>query len=68
MKVNKQYNSNKKYFTDLNPIINQYPSLKNQLILNFSNGNEERFYFYNNLYGLINNLNSNDKLLVKNDK
>ena len=68
MKVNNQYNSIKKYFTDLNPILNQYPSLKNQLILNFSNGNEERFYFYNNLYGLINNLNSNDKLLVKNDK
>ena len=67
MKVNKQYNSIKKYFTDLNPVLNKYPSLKQQFLFNFSNGNEERFYFYNNLYGLINNLNSKDKILVKNE-
>ena len=67
MKVNKQYNSIKKYFTDLNPVLNKYPSLKQQFLFNFSNGNEERFYFYNNLYGLINNLKTNDKVSEKNE-
>ena len=67
MKVNKQYNSIKKYFTDLNPVLNKYPSLKQQFLLNFSNGNEERLYFYHNLYGLINNLKTNDKVLEKNE-
>ena len=67
MKVNNQYNSIKKYFTELNPVLNKYPSLKQQFLLNFSNGNEERLYFYHNLYGLINNLKTNDKVLEKNE-
>ena len=64
-KVDKNYNTIKEYLIQLNPILKNNPSLKKQFFLNISEGKQEKYIFYRNLYELINNLNYQNKLNVK---
>ena len=52
-----QYEMVKNDLLELNPALKKNPKLREQFFQNISEGNEEKYLFYQNLYELVNNIN-----------
>ena len=60
-----QYENIKSDLIELNPALKKNPNLREQFFKNISEGNDEKYLFYKNLYQLINNSDLKTKQIQK---
>jgi len=61
-----QYENVKNDLIELNPILKNNPILREQFFVNASEGKEEKYQFYKNLYNIINNNSLKNKNIFEN--
>ena len=61
-----QYENVKNDLIELNPILKNNPILREQFFVNASEGKEEKYQFYKNLYNIINNKSLKNKNVFEN--
>ena len=62
-----QYENVKNDLIELNPILKNNPILREQFFVNASEGKEEKYQFYKNLYNIINNKSLKNKNVFENN-